>query len=376
MGDIARAESLFKDVLPRLDALVRRWFEEPWVALGGSADHGPGDKPSSSTSQTPFWETLDPDPTTPENEFRLEYWSRVAHAFLLFDDPLEPRFDARAMTYIQYGRPATAALRGQPDVVEIENGAALFTARPPRSQRLGLLTMNSQFEGQAMTRLSTQVHVYATQPDSAVARWLVYDSTGREVARETQVLDRSACTPESLQFARFAADLTGGSYRVVVSASDGRHRRGLRESIVSVSAAARDVGLSDVVAVCSQPTIQLQGDAVFLEAAEIPRVRGEQALSCYFEIARLSSSPEHRFRFQYHYQVQRLADGIAGDARAAGPILSEYASEEIDVGGPLRRQFVTIPARALAPDRYRLTIRVHDQASGLEAQRSLDFTKD
>ena len=34
-----------------------------------------------------FWSEADPDPTTPENEARLEFWARVAHASLVFLDP-------------------------------------------------------------------------------------------------------------------------------------------------------------------------------------------------------------------------------------------------------------------------------------------------
>lgn len=147
--------------------------------------------------------------------------------------------------------------------------------------------------------------------------------------------------------------------------------------MVAVPGPGQGIGLSDVVGVCSQPTLQLQGNAVFLEAAEDARVRGEQALSCYFEIARLSASSQGRYRFQYRYRLQRLAEATGPDATPVeGPVLSEYTSEEIDVGGSLRRQFVTIPARLLAPGRYRLTIRVSDLASGLEAERPLDFAKD
>jgi GWxTD domain-containing protein len=443
-GDVARAETLFDRVIPRLDVSVRRWFEEPWLALEGAAGPRSG-KDFLARSQAPFWESRDPDPTTPENEFRLEYWSRVAHAFLLFDDPVEPRFDARAVTYLQYGppaqvtvvdgtiqgmmmsrdehnrslaeypfisqiwdypqygmsirlddralvgqyvrplrraddpasSPADAALRAQPDVVAINGGAALFTLRPQRARRLEVTVLHSLFEGNGSTRLSSQVRVHATLADSAVARWLVYDSNGREVARESRALDLSACAPDSLRVARFSVEVPGGDYRVFVSASDRLHRRALREAMVAVSTTGRGVGVSDVVAVCSEPGIQLQGNAVFLEAAEEPLARGEQALSCYFEIARLSASPQGQFQFQYRYRVQRLAETPAADAAPVeGPVLSEYTSEVIDVGGSLRRQFVTIPARTLAPGGYRLTIRVHDLASNLEAERSLDFRKE
>jgi hypothetical protein len=206
---------------------------------------------------------------------------------------------------------------------------------------------------------------------------LVVDSTGREVARQVQALDRSACVPESLRIARFSAELRPGNYQVFVSASDRRHRRAAHQSNISIADAPRTVALSDIVSACSEPSTQIQGNTVQLEADEVPRVRAEQPLSCYFEISGLTSSSPGPTRFQYRYRLQRLADEGGADAGAVvGPVLREYASEEIEVDGPLRRQFVAVPMRTLPEARYRLTIRVRDLASGLEAERSLDFAKD
>jgi len=441
IGDSAGADTLFAQVLPRLEPSVRRMFERPWELLGaapGSADASDG---AGRRSQVPFWDSRDPDPTTPENEFRLEYWARVAHAYLLFEDPLDPHFDARAMTYVQYGPPAAvtvqdrsvhpinmfwldphtaslaeypfvsqtwfypqygmviqledkalvgrferhaaraddpssspseAALRAQPDVIAIDGGAALFTARPPRRMRLGVRALDAQFDGDRGTRLVTQVRVSVSAADSAVARWLVVDDSGRELARETQAPAVSACEPESLRIARFSAELPAGDYHVFVSASDRRFRRALREERISIRAQTPGVGLSDIVDVCSEPPTQVQSNAVLLEAAEEPVVRGEQALTCYFEIVRLLTSASGWGRFQYRYTLRRVtAEGKADEA-----IVREYRSEEIDVDGSLRRQFVTIPMSALPYARYRLTISVLDLNSGQGIGRSLDFVKD
>src|SRR5262245_41408811 len=91
-GDTERCDSLFRAAIPRLDPALRVFFEDPSTILGSSAPRGD-------------WEGLDPDPTTPENEVQLEYWSRVAHAFLLFNDPDRPGEDIRFQTYVQYGAP-------------------------------------------------------------------------------------------------------------------------------------------------------------------------------------------------------------------------------------------------------------------------------
>src|SRR5262249_15133858 len=82
-GQTDLADSLFRGAIPGLRSELRRWFDDP--TLGG--------RPPSTGDP---WQGLDPDPTTPENELQLEYWSRVAHAVLLFFDPDRPIFDARA----------------------------------------------------------------------------------------------------------------------------------------------------------------------------------------------------------------------------------------------------------------------------------------
>ena len=91
-GDLERADSLFRHAIPRLDDFPRSMFENPASMLGDSI--------------TPIeWSKLDPDPTTHENEVQLEYWSRAAHALLLFHDPLRPGIDIRMHTYVRYGPP-------------------------------------------------------------------------------------------------------------------------------------------------------------------------------------------------------------------------------------------------------------------------------
>ena len=46
-----------------------------------------------------------------------------------------------------------------------------------------------------------------------------------------------------------------------------------------------------------------------------------------------------------------------------------------DVRGPLRRQFVRVPAQGLAPGRYRLDVVVRDLLSGAEVRRAATFTR-
>ena len=96
-GDLERADSLFRATLPLLLPAERELYDRPDEFIGRA---GPPGSPIGLATLP------DPDPTTPQNELVLEYWARVAHAYLLFDDPLRPGLDARAATYIRYGPPA------------------------------------------------------------------------------------------------------------------------------------------------------------------------------------------------------------------------------------------------------------------------------
>jgi GWxTD domain-containing protein len=103
-GDTGRADSLFRVAIPRLDPSLRAFFDRPsWIGLG---------KPASASNGKPVdsWAGLDPDPTTPENEVQLEYWSRVAHAYFVFFDPLKATLDARAEIYVRYGPPRSVEM--------------------------------------------------------------------------------------------------------------------------------------------------------------------------------------------------------------------------------------------------------------------------
>lgn len=134
IGDIERAGALYREAVPRLRSDLRAllldapsWFRDaPRGADALTPAHGamsapeePGEAPSGDDSDVrerasraatmdtaaAFWKRLDPDPTTPENEMQLEYWSRVAHAYFVFWDPDRPHLDARAETFVRYGPP-------------------------------------------------------------------------------------------------------------------------------------------------------------------------------------------------------------------------------------------------------------------------------
>lgn len=116
LGGIERADSLFRAAIPKLPADQRELFDHPGRHVGqvaAATARRPGAAPGRAYEPDPVAprpvapDALpDPDPTTPQNEVRLEYWARAAHAILLFDDPVRPGLDDRAETYLRYGPPA------------------------------------------------------------------------------------------------------------------------------------------------------------------------------------------------------------------------------------------------------------------------------
>lgn len=112
-GDIERADSLYRAWIPRVPADLRVMFEHPGRFVGRLVKTAPTAIDLAEVADTlrmspptPADLLPDPDPTTPQNETQLEYWCRVAYAWLLFDDPIRPGLDERANTYVRYGPPA------------------------------------------------------------------------------------------------------------------------------------------------------------------------------------------------------------------------------------------------------------------------------
>jgi hypothetical protein len=87
-GRLASAESLFTAAIPRLPrALALRFRDVTPLLPPQDGEELQQLSPAEHAEQVRrFWSVSDPDPTTRENEARLEYWSRIAHASLLFSD--------------------------------------------------------------------------------------------------------------------------------------------------------------------------------------------------------------------------------------------------------------------------------------------------
>ena len=118
-GRLERSESLFTRAIPRLPQAVRERFEDihpvaserDTMAMRKLWPH------ELAAFEKRFWRREDPDLVTGENEAQLEYWSRVAHAYLLYYDARRQVWDQRGEVYVRYGAPARQIYNGVGDTL-------------------------------------------------------------------------------------------------------------------------------------------------------------------------------------------------------------------------------------------------------------------
>ncbi|MCC6651354.1 MAG: GWxTD domain-containing protein, partial [Candidatus Eisenbacteria bacterium] len=106
-GDVERADSLFRDAVPRLDRPVRERFEDiaPVASERDTMIYNRLGAPERREFARQFWTEHDPDLATEANEAQLEYWARVTQAYFLFYDPKHREWDERGEVYVRYGPP-------------------------------------------------------------------------------------------------------------------------------------------------------------------------------------------------------------------------------------------------------------------------------
>ncbi|HUK63572.1 MAG TPA: GWxTD domain-containing protein, partial [Dongiaceae bacterium] len=108
LGDAERADTAFRDAIPRLAPSARRRYEDvaPIATERDTMVLSRLDPADRAEFLRRFWIDNDPDPTTPQNEAQLEYWSRVTQAYFLFYDPHLHVWDERGEVYVRYGPPS------------------------------------------------------------------------------------------------------------------------------------------------------------------------------------------------------------------------------------------------------------------------------
>jgi tetratricopeptide (TPR) repeat protein len=123
LGNLDVASRAFEASRDQLPPALQRLYdsrEAIGVAAHGEAtEDGLADRVSAEAS----WEAIDPDRTTPENEARLDYLTRLALALFLFQDGTSLVWDKRAEMFVRYGPPT--AIQFNPAGAQIGWGANL-----------------------------------------------------------------------------------------------------------------------------------------------------------------------------------------------------------------------------------------------------------
>jgi hypothetical protein len=351
-----------------------------------------------------FWTESDPDPTTPQNEARLEFHSRLAHAMLLLVDPWSPRWGPRTDLYARYGRlvqiddpfdsrhdemphlawgekpvmptPKALAALGQ---IATKEGRAVFAPLPPGTRELPIASLVSRFEGASGPRLLAQVETRGAPSDSVTADCAVLDSLKHVVARASRFLSGSACDPAERCAGEFVFELESGRYELAFAVYDKLNGRGVartRQELVPVSSV---LSMSDIVLQCGPADRSTSQGTIRLNTNFLARVEGRHPLFAYFEIYHLRSDAKGGNRFEYEYSIRDMgADGRSSERlrRSAAKAASQLAFHSMQEGvGALRRQFITVPTGSLPPGRYRLTILVRDTLAGTKTEQSVEFVK-
>ena len=440
-GMLHEADSVFGATIPRLATGVRERFEDisPVATEQDTVvlHHLPrADRPAFLER---FWQENDPDLSTPENEARLEYWSRVTQAFFLFYDARRGGWDERGEVFVRYGPPAELqynpvggrlgwafatgpefpanmmlwsypelgmrvvlqdrllneryllpisrysdpdplpdpdSLARCADALGTRGGRGVFHLLPPGARPLPLEGVVARFEGRDGPRLLAQLEVAGGPADSVWADWAVLDSARVVRARSSRLLGPSACAAATRRGSDFSADLGPGPYIVSMTVRDGAGRRGILRTAVDVARPGAALALSDVLIACGTPSA---GAApVRIEPNPGARVSGAGPLTAYFEIYHLQTGSDGLAHFEYVYAVRSTAPDNRHWLQkffSPTPPPPVSVSREEQNLGPLRRQFITVPVGALPPGRWRLEITVRDLVADTAVGKKLGFVK-
>lgn len=271
--------------------------------------------------------------------------------------------------------PDALARRG---LLSTAGGRGVFAPLPPGVHARPLAGNISRFEGEHGARLLAHVQSPGSPSDSLSAECVVIDSTEHEVARASCTLTPSLCDPAALRSGDFAFELPPGRYRLACAVDDGHGGRGVMRAATRIGM-SEALSMSDVVLVCGPLEAATGATSVRLNPNLSASVGADEPLHAYFEVYHLRTDAKGRTRFEYDYTVhtegegkrpwyRRLLRGGAAIARVA------VRSEE-EGAGPLRRQFLTVPASSLPPGKYRLTIGVSDRLAGTKTEQWASFVK-
>ena len=363
-GRVQESDSLFREAIPKLPKLVRLRFEDI-SPVASERDTFTLHRLSPAGQREfieRFWHDNDPDLASPENEARLEYWSRVSQAYFLYFDPKRREWDERGELYVRYGPPRRVeynpvgerlsmsfgtgpayplnllvwgypelgmsvrlqdrllseyymlpismdhdmdpqphpdSLAARRDQLAVTGGRGVFPMLPPGIKPMPVTGHLARFSSGAGPRLVADIEVEGNPGDSLWAEWVVLDSSRTEVARLRRRLSPSACDPAELRVADFAENLKPGRYQVGITVrDDANHRRGVYRTQIRLPDSLETLAMSDVVVSCGTPPIGA-GPGVRIEPNAGGRVAPGGNLTAYFEVYHLAPGHDAQSRFEY-----------------------------------------------------------------------------
>lgn len=300
----------------------------------------------------------------PELGFRVDLWDRSLNQSFQLPVALQSDPDPR---------PHPAALASRPDLVSLGDGRGVFRAMAPGSVPVPARGQVVRFPADQGAILVAHLVTPGEPGDTLRGAWTVADLDDRVIARGSGTLSASACDPTGQRAADFTVAAPPGDYRVDLSVSGAGRRRGLVRLAVSVPPPDSGLALSDLVMLCGVGQTSLSPEAVRIEPDMARRVTGSGPLSVYFEIDRLARAADGRSRFAYTYSVVPVEADRPRKAKA--PVVYQASREELHQGAR-RRQFVTVPMRAVKRGRYELVIEVADLIAGSRTAAAMRFERD
>lgn len=438
IGDLENADRLFQFAVPRLPPRMREHFSDisPLLPPSVQVDYVALNEAERDRYVERFWAESDPDPVSPENEARLEYWARVTQATALFGTSIPGEWDMRAQYYVRFGPPkfeeinsvvfkpdalhhgdwlawwypelglrvwmgsesiyhgysepmSTGALWAQAwpeslarraELMSLFGGYVVLRRLPPGMTPLETRLALARFPLEAATNVLAHAEARGGPADDLSVAWVVHDSAGTAVLRDGGSMSASACNAAEAKAASLSATLQPGRYRIGVQVSDTHGGRGIVRRELVTSRASDGLALSDVVVTCGSPATLASASGVRLEPETgLFPAEGSQ-LNAYFEIYHLSPSGGGESEFEWDCSVrpvQARARGwlrwlVAPRTPPAPPI---HVSRSGTTRGSLRRQFLSIPAEALPDGSYELVVQVRDVGSGAIASTVTPFER-
>jgi hypothetical protein len=311
-----------------------------------------------------------PEPISFPYNMQFWIWDQLGIAVAMWDRSLLGRYEFPVdLELPREVRPDPGVLASRQDLMAVGGGLGVYRRIPPGMKPLRVTGRVTRFPQPHDTRLLVHAFAEGTTGDSMVASCAVVTRDGRVLERVSRPVSISACEPDRRQVADFAVGVPAGEYRIDVSVSDTRARRGVAQ-LSSVVEPTAGLGVSDLVIMCQDARLFTGETVLRIEPAQGDEVGGTAAL--YYEIEGLDTSASGEAHFEYSYSVHAL-DKHGSVSKGRPAILS--ATREETTPDHHRRQIVNLPLAKVPPGRYALDLAVRDLSSGARLERRLLFTR-